>query len=307
MPSVLATTPYEVVVADNGSDDGSLEFLRTEYPSVDIVALDKNYGFAEGYNRALASVEADYYVLLNSDVETLAGWCEPLAEVLEDDLGVVAVQPKILSLTEPDKFEYAGAAGGFIDALGYPFCRGRILSAVEEDNGQYDDRRDVFWVSGACMMIRAQAFHDLGGFDARFFAHMEEIDLCWRAARAGWRVAVEPRSVVRHLGGGTLATGSERKIYLNFRNSLLMLHKNRGAGVVRRRMFLDGGSALVYVLTGRLRFARAVWRAHRDFRRLRQHYPPAPAEARRTAIYGIYRGSILLRYFFGRHRFGRMM
>jgi GT2 family glycosyltransferase len=304
---VVGATPYPVVVADNGSTDGSLALLRESYPSVEIVELDKNYGFAEGYNRALERLEADIFVLLNSDVETPAGWCEPLVRVLAHEADVAAVQPKIKSLAEPSKFEYAGAAGGFIDALGYPFCRGRILKTIEEDHGQYDLRRDVFWASGACMAVRGRVFKELGGFDARFFAHMEEIDFCWRAQIAGWRIVAEPRAEVFHLGGGTLAQGSERKIYLNFRNSLMMLRKNRGGAVVWVRMVLDGGSALAYLLTGRWKFFRAVVRAHRDYRRQSSDFVSSRNDIAATPLNTIYRGSILLRYLFGWRRFGRMM
>jgi GT2 family glycosyltransferase len=308
MPSVVGATPYPVVVADNGSTDGSVALLREKFPSVEVVELDRNYGFAEGYNRALEHVEADIFVLLNSDVQTPAGWCEPLVELLAVQPDIAAVQPKIKSLADPSKFEYAGAAGGFIDALGYPFCRGRILKTIEEDRGQYDDRRDIFWASGACMAVRARVFRELGGFDARFFAHMEEIDFCWRAGLAGWRIAVEPRSEVFHLGGGTLSQGSERKIYLNFRNSLMMLRKNRGGAVVWLRMVLDGGSAMVYLLTGRWRFFRAVVRAHRDYRRAPGFdFVTARGNVSATPVANIYKGSILLRYLLGWRRFGRMM
>ncbi len=302
MPSVVDATPYQVVVADNGSTDGSVAFVRANYPGVEVVELERNYGFAEGYNRALEKLVADVFVLLNSDVETPAGWCEPLVQLLENEEDIAAVQPKIKSLAEPSKFEYAGAAGGFIDALGYPFCRGRILKTIEEDRGQYDDRRDVFWASGACMAVRGRVFKELGGFDTRFFAHMEEIDLCWRAQLAGWRIAVEPRAEVFHLGGGTLAQGSEHKIYLNFRNSLMMLKKNRGGAVVWVRMILDAGSAMVYLLTGRWAFFCAVWRAHRDYRRAQ-----VTTSASNTRLKTVYRGSILLRYLFGWRRFGTMM
>lgn len=316
LPSVVATTPeeVEVVVADNGSDDGSLEFLATNYPSVGIVALDRNYGFAEGYNRALESVAADCFILLNSDVETAPGWCEPLIALLDSDSGIAAVQPKILSYKDRAKFEYAGAAGGFIDCLGYPFCRGRILSTIETDMGQYDDVRDVFWASGACIAVRSGVYRKLGGLDPSFFAHMEEIDFCWRMQLAGHRIAVQPASVVYHLGGGTLSEGSERKVYFNFRNSLAMLYKNlpcgRGGVVVALRMILDGGSALIYLLQGKKHFFRAVLAAHRDFREWR----PALREERRrihtsrtAKPRGIYRGFILLRYLFGRRTFGKVM
>ena len=314
LPSVVATTPaeVEVVVADNGSDDGSLEFLAENFPMVATLCLDRNYGFAEGYNRAIERLEADYFILLNSDVETTAGWCEPLIALIDGDPQVAAASPKILSYTDPMRFEYAGAAGGFIDCFGYPFCRGRILSTIETDQGQYDDRRETFWASGACIIVRADVYRRIDGFDAGFFAHMEEIDLCWRMQLAGYRVMVEPRSTVYHLGGGTLAAGSERKIYLNFRNSLAMLYKNsrRARGVVFLRMVLDGGSALVYLLAGRRDLYRAVVCAHADFRcwlprlRAQRREIQASCVARPR---GIYKGSILLRYLLGRRTFGRIL
>ena len=192
----------DIVVADNGSTDDSLQWLRLNYPDVRVIRLDRNYGFAGGYNRALREVESEYVLLLNSDVEVTAGWWQPLVEVLDTESDVAAVAPKLLADMERTKFEYAGAAGGFIDYLGYPFCRGRILSNVEEDRGQYDDRRDIFWASGAAMCCRRELFESLGGFDEDFFAHMEEIDLQWRMQLAGWRIVVEPKSVVYHLGGG---------------------------------------------------------------------------------------------------------
>lgn len=307
LPGVVATAPCLVVVADNGSTDDSVEVLRREFPTVELIELDENHGYAGGYNMALEKImasqreEDQIFILLNSDVQTPAGWCEPLLQVFENEHDTAIVQPKIRSLNEPSKFEYAGAAGGFIDSLGYPFCRGRILNTIEEDHGQYDDRRDIFWASGACMAIRASVFRELNGFDARFFAHMEEIDLCWRAQLKGWRVAVEPHSHVFHLGGGTLAAGSPQKIYLNFRNTLAMMRKN-GSRAWRLRMVLDGGSALVYLLTGRWAFCKAVWRAHRDFRRM-----GIASEVKTRRLSTMYKGAILLRYLFGQHVFGRMM
>lgn len=312
LPSVVATTPAGVgiVVADNGSDDDSLKLLADDYPSVERIALDRNYGFAEGYNRALAGLSADYFVLLNSDVETAPGWCEPLIQLLDNNPRVAAAQPKILSLLDRSRFDYAGAAGGFIDRFGYPFCRGRILSTIETDHGQYDDVRDVFWASGACMIVRADVFHALGGFDGRFFAHMEEIDLCWRAQLAGWRIAVQPASVVYHLGGGTLSATSERKLYLNFRNSLAMLYKNlpprRARIVLKVRMLLDGLSALVYLMQGRRHFYKAVLQARRDFRAWRPQLRSQRSERVDFIPPTVYRGSILLRYLFGKRTFGKM-
>ena len=317
LPGVVAAAPegVGVVVADNGSTDGSVALLSAEFPSVEVLALGRNYGFAEGYNRALARIEADYYILLNYDVETPQGWLGPLLETLDRDADVAAVAPKLRALTDRGRFEYAGAAGGFIDYLGYPFCRGRILRSTEVDEGQYDDARDVFWVSGAAFCCRAAVFRALGGFDPDFFAHMEEIDLCWRMQLAGWRVRIVPQSRVYHLGGGTLATDSPRKVFLNHRNNLAMLFKC--ASPVQRavaavvRPWLDAAAAVSYLFQGRGESFRAVFRAWRDF--LKWH--PALA-ARRRAIRAskvcepsdrIYRGSVVLRYLLGGRRFGRMM
>lgn len=307
LPEVIRTVPpaTDVVVADNGSTDGSLQLLAELFPQVQVIRLDRNYGYAEGYNRALAMIEADYYILLNSDIRPREGWCEPLIEAFERDPGLFAVAPKLLSLSDPDRFEYAGASGGFIDMLGYPFCRGRILSHIETDHGQYDGYREVFWASGACMACRSDIYRQLGGLDDEFFAHMEEIDLCWRAQLYGYRIAVEPASVVYHLGGGTLPNNSPRKIYLNFRNNLAMLYKNLPAvslwPVLLTRMVLDGFSALVFLLQGRVDFFREVWRAHRDFFKWRSRLRPKRETIRQQGVgkvRQVYRGSIVLRYFF---------
>lgn len=317
LPGVVAAAPegVGVVVADNGSTDGSVALLSAEFPGVEVLALGRNYGFAEGYNRALAQIEADYFILLNSDVETPPGWLDPLLATLERHADVAAVAPKLRALTDRDCFEYAGAAGGFIDYLGYPFCRGRILRSIEVDAGQYDDARDVFWVSGAAFCCRAAVFRALGGFDADFFAHMEEIDLCWRMQLAGWRVRIVPQSRVYHLGGGTLATDSPRKVFFNHRNNLAMLFKCapplQRAVVAVVRPWLDAAAAVSYLFQGRADNFRAVFRAWRDF--LKWH--PVLSERRRM-IRGskvgdptdrIYRGSVVLRYLLGRRSFGRMM
>ena len=316
LPSVLAAADGAgVVVADNGSTDESLELLAAAFPQVRVVRLDCNYGFAEGYNRALEQVEADVFVLLNSDVETPEGWLAPLLECLERNPDVAAVAPKLRSVDEPDRFEYAGAAGGYIDFWGYPFCRGRILRSVERDTGQYDDEREVFWVSGAAFCCRAEAFRAAGGFDADFFAHMEEIDLCWRLQLAGHRIRIVPASTVYHLGGGTLAPDSPRKVFFNHRNNLAMLYKCASPlqrlAVAVVRPVLDLAAACSYLLQGRAANFRAVFRAYRDF--LRWHGALA---RKRRAIRGagkarasapIYRGSIVLRYLFGGRTFGRMM
>ena len=316
LPSVIAAAPadVEVIVADNGSTDDSVEVLRSEFPSVTLLRMDRNYGFAGGYNRALQRIEADYYVLLNSDVETPVGWLEPLVETLDRNPDVAVVSPKLISSEERRMFEYAGASGGYLDVLGYPFCRGRILRTVEEDRGQYDDERDLFWVSGAAFCCRADVFHALGGFDDDFFAHMEEIDLCWRMQLAGYRVRVVPRSRVYHLGGGTLQTDSPSKVFYNHRNNLAMLYKCSSSGqrllVAVARPVLDLLAALSYLAQGRADNFRAVFRAWRDFvtwhpalsRKRRAVQSARKAEARH-----IYRGSIVARYLLGGRTFGRLM
>lgn len=314
LPRVVATcapSGAEVVVADNGSTDGSEGVVRGDFPSVRWIALGENYGFAEGYNRALAGLDGELFVLLNSDVEPAEGWLEPLIERMATDPLLAAIQPKILSYATPTMFEYAGAAGGFIDRFGYPFCRGRIMGTIERDNGQWNDSREVFWASGAAMMISAEAWHKAGGLDGDFFAHMEEIDLCWRLQLMGYHIGVEPRSVVYHVGGGTLPNNSPRKIYLNFRNSLSMLTKclPEGEGwrlVVRRAMDLLSWG--VYVLTGKWSFAGAVVRAHRDWRAMRSELQRKRAELWSKGITNpkpdtIYRGWIVGRYALGRKRF----
>ncbi len=316
LPSVVAGTPPEVgiVVADNGSTDGSLAFLRNEYPSVKLITLDQNYGFAEGYNRALREVEADYYILLNSDVQTPEGWCGPLIDILERHPKLAAVAPKLLSYADYSMFEYAGAAGGFIDSLGYPFCRGRILGTVESDRGQYDDAREVFWATGACFACRAEVFRELGGFDNAFFAHQEEIDLCWRMQLAGYRIAVEPRSTVYHLGAGTLPP-SAKKLYYNYRNNLAMLYKNLPAGrmqlIIFTRILLNGLSAAVYYMKGERENYEAVGQAHSDFRAMRRRgwsEKRRHIQSTRKAVpTQVYHGSIVLRYLFGKRRFKNLM
>lgn len=311
--SVVSRTPRDIriIVADNGSTDDSVAFTAENYPTVETILLDRNYGFAEGYNRALAQVDADCFILLNSDVEVTEGWTEPLLAVLERDPAVAAVAPKLLSYAERDRFEYAGACGGFIDLLGYPFCRGRILSTVEKDDGQYDSPREVFWASGAAFCCRAEHFRQAGGFDADFFAHMEEIDLCWRMQLAGRKIVVEPRSTVYHLGGGTLPNESPNKLYLNYRNNLAMLFK---CAPMPQRMLAaavrpaaDMLSVIIYMVKGDFALAAATLRAYRDF--LAMHRTLA---AKRRAVRGnvrteaqhIYRSSIILRYMAGRRTFG---
>lgn len=303
LPTLLARTTCTgafVVVADNGSTDGSVDWLKEKYPEVRTICFDRNYGFTGGYNRALREIDADYYVLLNSDIEVGERWLEPLTSFMEEHPEVGICQPKVLSVAEPDRFEYAGAAGGFIDRYGYPFCRGRILSDVEKDTGQYDEPVECFWATGACLMVRSSLYHHLGGLDETFFAHMEEIDLCWRAKMLGYQVWCEPASTVWHVGGGTLPNNSPRKLYFNYRNNLLMLYKNLPESIRRLRIFermcLDGASALVYLLTGKWSFFKAVWTAHRDYRRMRRDEDPSPFAEERNNV-GLFRGFIVMRFF----------
>ncbi len=271
LPSVLATTypNYRVIVADNGSQDGSVEFLRRHYPELALISITDNHGFAGGYNRALKEVVSDYYILLNSDVEVSQDWLDPLIELMENDKRVAACQPKIRAFDEKSRFEYAGAAGGWMDALGYPFCRGRIFAFTEEDRGQYDERQEIFWATGAALCIRSRLYHDIGGFDEDYFAHTEEIDLCWRLKRAGYRIMAEPRSVVYHKGGGTLQYNSPRKIYLNFRNSLFTLVKNepmrRLFWLIPLRIVLDVLAAGLFLSKGYFSLIGSIARAHLHF------------------------------------------
>lgn len=316
LPSVLRSLPdyARVVVADNGSTDDSVALLEREFPSVELILLDRNYGFAGGYDRALRRIEALYYVLLNSDVETPRGWIEPLVGAMDRNPATAAAAPKLLAWSDRGCFEYAGASGGFIDFLGYPFCRGRILQCVERDEGQYDDAREVFWASGAAFCCRADVFHRLGGFDEDFFAHQEEIDLCWRMQLAGYAVRVVPESRVYHVGGAALAAGSPRKVYLNHRNNLMMLFKCASPAqrfaVALLRPGLDAAAALSYLVQGRWNCFCAVGCAWRDF--LRAH--PALRRKRRAIRsacrkkpHGIYCGSVVLRYLMGFRRFDQMM
>lgn len=279
LPSVVATTDPaigRVIVVDNGSDDDSLEVLRNEFPEVETIAFDKNLGFAAGYNKAIEMTRYPYTVLLNSDVRTSQGWLRPLYDFMESHPEVGAIQPKLLSDSDPTSFEYAGACGGFIDRNGYPYCRGRIFADCERDNGQYDTVADIFWATGACLMVRSELYLRVGGLDSRFFAHMEEIDLCWRILLSGHSIKAVPDSKVYHLGGGSLPASNPHKTYLNFRNNLLMLHKNlpdsvRAPKLFKRRL-LDTIAWAKFVATLDFKNASAIIRAHRDFARMRRDY-----------------------------------
>ena len=283
LPSVVEhsdSSISRIVVADNGSDDDSIEVLEREFPQVEILRLEKNFGFAEGYNRAVKAIECKYTILLNSDAAASPGWDIAIFDFMENQPDVGACQPKLLSFNNPESFEYAGAAGGYIDCNGYPYCRGRIFDTCEKDAGQYDSIADIHWATGAALMVRRQVYIDCGGLDPEFFAHMEEIDLCWRIRLAGWKIAIVPTAVVYHLGGGSLPAENPRKTYLNFRNNLLMLHKNlpdtvRGKILLRRRL-LDTVAWLKFMLTFDFANANAILRAHGDFRRMRDMYVEHP-------------------------------
>lgn len=285
LPSVVANTPEtagHIFVADNGSTDDSLQVLAEEFPSVTVMPFTENYGYAEGYNRAIDAIPEEYplVLLLNSDVETPEGWLEPLAAAMDADPTIGACQPKILSCADRSRFEYAGACGGYIDRNGYPYCRGRVFERIEADLGQYDTAAEVFWATGAALLTRTDLYRRLGGLDPKFFAHMEEIDLCWRILLDGHKVMAIPASHVYHLGGGSLPASNPRKTYLNFRNNLLLLHKNLPKAHLRatllRRRLLDTLAWMKFVAALDFANAGAVWRAHRDFRKMRRQYTAHP-------------------------------
>jgi GT2 family glycosyltransferase len=299
LPSVLSHTTDQtaVIVADNASTDDSVEFLRTHYPDLRLIINDSNGGFAKGYNDALKQVDAEYYVLLNSDIEVTQDWISPVIEMMDADPSIGACQPKIRSWHEREKFEYAGAAGGFIDKFGYPFCRGRIFFELEKDEGQYDDACEIFWATGACMFVRSSLYHQLGGLDEDFFAHMEEIDFCWRLKTAGHKIMYCPQSVVYHIGGGTLPKSSSRKTYLNFRNNFTLLYKNLPSSklypVFFVRLLLDGIAALMFLVKGGFRDMYAVTRAHLYFYRHLSHNRKKRHALQHKDVSCIYRGNLV--------------
>lgn len=347
LPALIANTPampeggnVSIVVADNSSTDGSMELLQREFPNIRTIQLEKNFGFTGGYNRALARVEAEYFILLNSDILVPDNWLQPLISFMDSHPQAGICQPKMLSEARhqqlcieetgmedlsgrfrpkgsgKETFEYAGACGGFIDILGFPFCRGRVLSEVEDDCGQYDTPKKVFWASGACMVVRSSVWRELGGLDENFFAHMEEIDFCWRGQLAGHQVWAVPQSCVYHVGGGTLPNNSPRKLFFNYRNNLLMLYKNlpvrreewQAFGLKRCnrnfyisvRMCVDWLTAIIYLLQFKWGFFTAVIRAHRDFMRLKKETAVTLVDNRRNLPYGISPKSILVGKLIGR-------
>lgn len=308
LPSVVENTSLDgvdIIVADNASTDDSISFLHATYPNIRIIQLEKNYGFAEGYNRALSQISSEYYVLLNSDVELTPNWLDPLVCYLDNNITVAALQPKILSQREKQYFEYAGASGGYIDQLGFPFCRGRIFGTVEDDKGQYDEIKDIFWASGACMLIRSKDYFDVGGLDEKFFAHMEEIDLCWRLKARGRRIVCVPESIVYHVGGGTLGKENAHKVYLNFRNNMLMLYKNLSEQsinkIIRKRAVYNWIAAFQFILSGDWQKAKAVFRAHKDFKSMKKSYASLRSNnISKTLVSNInemYKGNIIIDYY----------
>jgi GT2 family glycosyltransferase len=305
LPFVTASTGpgVEVIVADNASTDDSVSFLQERYPGVRVIEMDQNRGFAGGYNEALKQVESDYYVLLNSDVEVAPGWVEPVIDLMEKDPSIGACQPKIRMYSDRESFEYAGAAGGWLDHLGYPFAKGRVFDVCEKDLGQYDVAEPIFWASGAALFVRAKLYHELGGLDGYFFAHQEEIDLCWRMQLAGYKVYCCPASVVYHVGGGTMPKGNELKVRLNFRNNLIMMAKNLPVGQLLWKMplrfVLDTISAWKSLFAGEAVYFWAILDAHMAFlkwlifKRKSSVFP----KNRRGALAGWYSGSIVWQYF----------
>jgi GT2 family glycosyltransferase len=307
LPSLLKSSypNIEFIVADNNSTDDSVEFLRNTYPQVRIISNDDNYGYAGGYNHALKHVDADYFVLLNNDIQVTPKWIEPVIEVMEKDKSIGACQPKMLDYNDKHRFEYAGAAGGYIDLLGYAFCRGRVFETIEEDRGQYSDERTVFWATGACLFVRADVYRQVNGFDENFFAHMEEIDLCWRMQLAGYKMKVIPHAQVYHVGGGTLNKQSSQKTYLNFRNNLIMLTKNLPVStllwLIPVRMTLDLLSSVFFMMNGFPSNSYAVHKAHAQYvfkfarwwklRRQNTHFKPL------GELTGVYKPSIVYQHF----------
>lgn len=307
LPSIIQhSAPYPVIIADNKSSDDSIQYTRQHFPQVQIIENSDNYGYAKGYNLALKQVEAEYYVLLNSDVEVSPDWITPIIELMDKNREIAACQPKILDYNKRTTFEYAGASGGFIDAYGYPFCRGRMFNSLEEDLAQYNDAKEVFWATGACLFVRSKAFHQVGGLDDHYFAHMEEIDLCWRLKNFGHSIYVVPDSVIYHIGGGTLNKLSKRKTFLNFRNNLTTLTKNHPPEKlflkIIYRMILDGVAAFKFLFDGQPKHFFAVLRAHFNYyawlpRILAERKKLKNSPGFKFTHTGIYKGNIVLEYF----------
>lgn len=305
LPVLLERTPSaEIIIADNASADDSVSFLRNNYSGIRVIQNDRNYGFAGGYNVALSQIDADYFILLNSDIEVDYNWLEPLIATMESDSDIAACQPKIIDFYDRNRFEYAGASGGFIDKLGFPFCRGRIFNSLEEDHGQYNDQTDVFWASGACLMVRADIYRSVGGLDKDFFAHMEEIDFCWRLHNHGKKVRVVPESRVFHIGGGSLPKKSSHKTYLNFRNNYILLYKNLKRDKIFKiltiRLFMDWFAACKFLSEGNAGDFFAVFRAQRHtYFSFRKHSHKRLQNHAFSEKF-IYKSSIVFQHYFGK-------
>jgi GT2 family glycosyltransferase len=307
LPSITNfSNEADIIVADNNSTDDSVSFLKNDYPSIRIIELDDNYGFAGGYNNALKLVDNEYYVLLNSDVEVTENWLKPMVNLLDDNIDVVACQPKIKDYNNKSYYEYAGASGGFIDKYGYPFCRGRIFDTLEKDSGQYNEPSEIFWASGASLFIRSKQYHSIGGLDEFFFAHMEEIDLCWRLKNNGHKIMVCPSSTVYHVGGGTLNKINPRKTFLNFRNSLLTLHKNlpKNKRFIKLfvRMCLDGLAAIKFLIDGKPKHTLAILNSHLAFyKAISQNKLKRKTFVKPNNV-GMIEKSIVKEYFLNKHK-----
>lgn len=308
LPTLVRYLPAyaEIIVADNASSDDSIAFMQSSYPSIRLIENDRNAGFAEGYNMALKQVEATYYCLLNSDIEVTEHWIEPIIEQMDANEKIAAVQPKMLSYDRRDEFEYAGAAGGFVDKYGYPFCRGRVFGCLEKDAGQYDTVMDVFWATGAALFVRSDVYHTMGGLDPDFFAHMEEIDFCWRIKNAGYKIKVNPASVVYHIGGGTLPKNNSYKTYLNFRNNLFLLLKNLPENRLRKtlvvKFFLDQMAAGSFLLQGHFKDFTAVYKAMLHFYRNYQACKAKRNTLPKLAFSDTYPESIVFLHYFKRKK-----
>ncbi len=304
LPKVIAySSQHRIIVADNASTDDSVSFVQSNFPSIEIILNQQNGGFAKGYNDALKHVNAPFYLLLNSDIEVTENWTVPLLKAMENPK-VAGVQPKVLAFHRKEEFEHAGAAGGFIDRLHYPFCRGRLFNSIEKDHGQYDYTTPIFWATGACLLIRSEVYWKAGGLDERFFAHMEEIDLCWKAQHLGYHFLAVPESVVFHVGGGTLNYENPKKTFLNFRNSLFMIHTNQKGWlfpIVFRRLILDGLAGAQYVFSGKPKHTWAIAKAHFAYYGMLGSCSTERKKwknNRKKATIGVYKGSILWAYFF---------
>lgn len=307
LPSVINySKEAELIIVDNGSTDNSILFLKEEYSQIRIIDNKQNYGFAEGYNKGLKEIEADYYVLLNSDVEVTPSWISPIIELMENDTQIACCQPKLLSYLEKNKFEYAGGAGGFIDYLGYPFCRGRIFNSLEEDKGQYDDNKEIFWATGAALFVRASIYKEFNGLDEDFFAHQEEIDFCWRVKNAGYKVYYCSKSICYHLGGGTLNKTSPFKTFLNFRNNLYLLYKNlpeeRRKKVFFMRFFLDIIASITFLLQGKVGEFNAVYNAYIAFFKTKKQMKQKRRPIINHNIKEIFTSSIVFSYYIKKKR-----